>query len=72
MEFYTNLLGLFIGFMLVVWSVWILYQYFQLPPLGKKFKKVHLWFGILMFLIGLADLSKAVKDILNSFNGMDF
>lgn len=68
MAIYNQLLGLLIGLMLLVWSIWILYQYYKFPPVIKKFKKVHLWFGILMFLIGIADLSKAIQDFLKTFN----
>lgn len=65
MQFYTNILGFIVGFMLTGWSIWILYNYYRLPSIGKKLKKVQLWLGILILLIGLADLAKAIRDILN-------
>jgi len=59
-----NFLGLLIGLGFIVWSVWILYNYYQLPVVGRKYKKVNLWIGVLILLIGIADLLKAIKDIL--------
>jgi hypothetical protein len=40
------------------------YNYYQLPVVGRKYKKVNLWIGVLILLIGIADLLKAIKDIL--------
>ncbi len=68
MAIYNQLLGITIGLMLLVWSIWILYHYYQLPVVAKKFKKVHLWLGILMLLIGIADLSKAIQDLFKSIH----
>ncbi|MCX7809312.1 MAG: hypothetical protein N2247_00235 [Leptospiraceae bacterium] len=61
---FLNFLGLLIGLGFIVWSVWILYNYYQLPVVGRKYKKVNLWIGVLILLIGIADLLKAIKDIL--------
>jgi len=61
---FLNFLGLLIGLGFIVWSVWILYIYYQLPVVGRKYKKVNLWIGVLILLIGIADLLKAIKDIL--------
>jgi 4-hydroxybenzoate polyprenyltransferase len=61
---FLNFLGLLIGLGFIVWSVWILYNYYQLPAVGRKYKKVNLWIGVLILLIGIADLLKAIKDIL--------
>jgi hypothetical protein len=61
---FLNFLGLLIGLGFIVWSVWILYNYYQLPGVGRKYKKVNLWIGVLILLIGIADLLKAIKDIL--------
>jgi len=61
---FLNFLGLLIGLGFIVWSVWILYNYYQLPVVGRKYKKVNLLIGVLILLIGIADLLKAIKDIL--------
>jgi len=61
---FLNFLGLLIGLGFIVWSVWIFYNYYQLPVVGRKYKKVNLWIGVLILLIGIADLLKAIKDIL--------
>ena len=61
---FLNFLGLLIGLGFIVWSVWIIYNYYQLPVVGRKYKKVNLWIGVLILLIGIADLLKAIKDIL--------
>ncbi len=63
---FINFLGLLIGIMFISWSLWILYNYYKLPSVGRKYKKIELWISILILIIGLADLSKAIKDILSN------
>ncbi len=66
-SYFFNFLGAFIGIIFIVWSIWLIYQYSNLPSTGKKFKKIELWIAILILLIGIADLSKALRDILKNF-----
>ncbi|GIX42515.1 MAG: hypothetical protein KatS3mg129_2248 [Leptospiraceae bacterium] len=64
---FLNLLGVIISLIFIGWSSWFIYNYFQLSASGRKYKKIQLWISILIFLIGLTDLAKSIKDILSSY-----
>ncbi len=64
MNLFLNILGITVGILLTIWSIWLLKEYSKLPSSGKKLKRSHLYLGILILLIGLADISKGIKDFI--------
>jgi hypothetical protein len=62
---FLNILGVFIGLIFILWSIWFIYNYYKLPVTGRKYRKVQLWIIIVILLIGIADLLKAIKDIIS-------
>lgn len=60
MDVYSHILGFAFGAMLIGWSVWMLVLHFRTPPE----RRVRPWIPIVFLLIGLADLSKAIRDLM--------
>ena len=63
MDVYSHILGFIFGAMLIGWSVWMLVLHFRTPS-ELRANRVRPWIPILFLLIGLADLSKAIRDLI--------
>jgi hypothetical protein len=50
--------------MLIAWSVWMLVLHFRTPPELRAKRRLRPWIPFLFLLIGLADLTKAIRDLM--------
>lgn len=64
MDVYSHILGFAFGAMLIGWSAWMLVLHFRTPPELRAKRRVRPWIPIVFLLIGLADLSKAIRDLM--------
>jgi uncharacterized membrane protein YfcA len=67
MEVYGHLLGLLFGAMLIAWSIWMLWLHFHTVPEQRAYRRVRPWIPGILLLIGLADLTKALRDLWKDF-----
>lgn len=64
MNVYSHILGFLFGAMLLGWSSWMLVLYYRTPSSLRPRRRIRPWMAILFLLIGLADLSKAIRDLM--------
>ncbi|MCB1165913.1 MAG: hypothetical protein KDK37_09815 [Leptospiraceae bacterium] len=56
-------MGLIIGLLMTVWSVWMFWLYIRKSRAARKDSSVRPWIILIIFLIGTGDLFKSLKDL---------
>ena len=67
MDYYLNVLSLAVGFGISGFGLYMVVLHFRTPPEQRGETRLRARIGAFILLIGLADLTKAIRDITAHF-----
>ena len=69
MDYYLVFLELMVGMALLLWSGYQVFRYIRSGPEERQARKLYFRIGLFILLIGLADFSKAIRELIQLLGG---